>query len=43
MVSGVLTAQLVTGCVAPGSCVEIADEWGLPIDAIRFEEIAAVG
>jgi hypothetical protein len=39
----IITAELVTGCVAPGSCVEIADECGLPIDAIRFEEIAAVG
>jgi hypothetical protein len=27
------------GCGRSGSCVEIADEEGLPIDAVRLEEI----
>lgn len=34
--------DMITGCLRPGQCVEIADEKGQPINAVPLDEIAGV-
>jgi hypothetical protein len=38
----IINRELGAGALRPGQCVEIADERGLPVNAVRFDEVAAL-
>ena len=36
----IINRSMRTGCLTPGQCVEIADEKGLPVNAVPLDEVA---